>query len=417
MPQTPSDQQASLQPNLAEDAAGGSSIVRVFLIFLRLGCTSFGGPTAHLGYFEQEFVERRRWLSATAFGELIALSQSLPGPSSSQVGFAIGVLRGGVAGGFAAWLGFTLPSALLMLGFAFSSRLFASAAGIALLHGLQLVAVAVVASAVLTMQRTLAPDRPRLAVTLCATAAALLLPAFLANVLIVTAGAVAGNFLLPRTPIPAQRPPTFRVSRRTSVGAAAVFLLLLLVTATLPSASNPTQASLFTAFFRAGAMVFGGGHVVLPMLQALVVTRGWVTPEAFIAGYGAAQALPGPLFTFAAFLGAAAHPASHSVLNGIIALLAIFLPGTLLMLAVLPFWGALRSHPRVAAALTGINASVVGILIAALYQSVWTPTVHTAVDFLIALAAFLALTAWRAAPWAVALAVGGVCCLLRLMHG
>jgi chromate transporter len=379
----------------------------VFLIFLRLGCTSFGGPVAHLGYFQSEFVERRAWLSAESFAELVALAQSLPGPASSQVGFSIGLSRAGLAGGFAAWLGFTCPSAVLMLAFAFGHSLLNGKGGVALLHGLQLVAVAVVAQAVLAMQQRLAPDRRRLVFAIVTVAVVLFAPPFVATIVAILAGAVGGLlFLRVSTGSMAEHPVTFISKRAGNV--AASFFVLLLITSLAIHATELTPVNLFANFFRAGSLVFGGGHVVLPLLDGLVVAKGWISQQAFLAGYGAAQALPGPLFSFAAYAGAAAMPNSHSLAAGLIALIAIFLPGLLLMTAILPYWDVLRKRAGMQSALRGINASVVGVLIAALYRPVWTNSVRSPADFWIALAAFTLLTVWRVAPWIVVVSIGFV---------
>jgi chromate transporter len=394
--------------DLTRKNAGG--VGEVFVAFLRLGCTSFGGPAAHLGYFQEEFVRRRAWLADDAYAELVALAQALPGPGSSQVGFAIGTVRAGLWGGLAAWLGFTTPSVVLLLAFAFGHSLFRGAAGAAFLHGLQLVAVAVVASAVLTMQRSLAPDRVRLLFMLMATALVLLLPSNASTPLVVALGAVGGLlFLREKELLPPDRIAGVS-SRRSGVAAAVVFLLLLAASIVLRSQSL-TAGSLFAGFFQAGSLVFGGGHVVLPLLDNIVVARGWVPHDVFVSGYGAAQAVPGPLFTFAAYLGAVVQPSLHPLLYGLVALVAIFAPGLLLMVAILPFWASLRAQPAFAAALRGVNASVVGVLLAALYQAVWPSAVHSSADFLFALCAFVALVAWRVPPWIVVVAAGAISCL------
>ena len=388
--------------------------MEVFWIFLRLGCSSFGGPVAHLGYFESEFVERRRWLSAEDFAELMALAQSLPGPASSQVGYAIGVLRAGLPGGVAAWLGFTTPSAALMLAFAFGHALFRGEGGAAVLHGLQLVAVAVVAQAVLGMQRRLAPDRIRVAFAVIAAAVVFAGPRSVSTVLAILLGAVGGLLFLGRSSEVAGSQFLTAISKRMGAVAASLFVALLVVCLAI-GRSGFTAASLFADFFRAGSLVFGGGHVVLPLLNGLVVAKGWISRETFLAGYGAAQALPGPLFSFAAYIGAAAKTNLHPLVAGLVALLAIFLPGLLLMTAILPFWQGLRARPLVQSALRGINASIVGVLIAALYQPVWTSSVHSATDFSIALCAFAALTMWEVAPWIVVIAAGFICWMRVLL--
>ncbi len=319
----------------------------VLLAFTRLGVTSFGGPIAHLGYFRAEFVERRRWLDDRAFTDLVALCQFLPGPASSQTGFALGLLRAGLPGALAAWIGFTLPSAVLLVLFAYGARFI----GAGLLHGLQLVAVAVVAQAVWGMARTLCPDRPRAAIATLAAVLLLLAPGAGAQIGAIVLGALAG-LAIGAEPGPPASALVSAVGRRA--GAACLALYALLLVLPLPP--------LFAAFYRSGALVFGGGHVVLPLLRDAVVTPGFVSDSAFLAGYGAAQAVPGPLFTFAAYLGAVAAGLPGAAL----ALVAIFLPGMLALLGTLPFWDALRTRKRAQAAMRGINAAVVGILGAAL---------------------------------------------------
>lgn len=385
-------------------------LARIFLTFLRLGCTSFGGPVAHLGYFQTEFVERRQWLTHERFAELLALAQSLPGPASSQTGYAIGVTRAGLAGGVAAWLGFTLPSAVLMAAFALGYGQLHGRVALGVLHGLQLVAVAVVAQAVLTMQRRLAPDRVRLALAAVAVAIVLAGPATLATSAVILMGALVGlagfRQAARAEDAGAMHEEPGGLSRRTGAVAAMLFAGTLAVS--LWAAQHGAFAArLFGSLFRTGSLVFGGGHVVLPLLESVAVGQGWMTPQAFLAGYGAAQALPGPLFAFAAYVGAAAGPAEHRLLDGGVALAAIFLPGMLLMTAILPYWSILRERVAVRAALRGVNAAVVGVLMAALYRPVWTSTVHTAMDFCIALGAFLLLTVWRVAPWIIVALVAG----------
>jgi chromate transporter len=380
-------------------------VTEVFLIYLKLGCTSFGGPVAHLGYFQKELVEKRGWISLEAFTELVALSQSLPGPASSQVGYGIGLIRAGVPGGVAAWLGFTLPSALLMLAVAAGSIAFTSRTAVGFLHGLQLAAVAVVAQAVLTMQRSQAPDRPRF---LIAFAAVLLLltPIPDATLFAILLGAAAGLALKENNTDPGMEELLPPVSFRTAGIVAAVAFCLLLAASLVLAIGSLNSVSLFATFYRTGALVFGGGHVVLPLLESSTVCRGWIPQETFLAGYGAAQALPGPLFAYSAFLGAAVHPNAHPFLNGIVALVGIFLPGLLLITAILPFWSVVRNGKRVRRALRGINAAVVGILVAALYHPIWTSSVRSASDFALALGAFTALVQWKAPPWAVVLTAG-----------
>jgi chromate transporter len=392
----------------SEKAPVRNSPLEVLLVFLRLGCTSFGGPVAHLGYFQREIVERRQWVSEDIYAELIAIAHALPGPGSSQVGFALGLLRAGWLGGLAAWTGFTLPSALLMLAFAFGHSMFDSAPGMRVLHGLQLVAVAVVAQAVWTMHRSLAPDRVRTAIAISTTALVLLAPPGIATLAAIAAGATAG-LIFCRYTDSAPAPAAILTTQRAS-GAlcAALFLLLLITPWILLRFVTAPSLAVFSAFYRSGALVFGGGHVVLPMLENAVVARGWVPQPVFLSGYGAAQAMPGPLFSFGAFLGAAVHPSPHPVLYGVMALLAIFLPGLLLMAAVLPFWNTLRANAPVQAALRGVNAGVVGILIAALFHPLWTATVHTSADFCIALAVFALLVRWKTQPWIIVVGVAAI---------
>lgn len=393
--------------------SGGArgSALEVLLVFLRLGCTSFGGPIAHLGYYRKEFVERRKWCGESTLAEFIAIAQSLPGPASSQVGFAMGIFRAGWAGGLAAWIGFTTPSALLMLAFAYGHSFLGGGRGNGLLHGLQLVAVAVVAQAIVGMQRSLAPDRVRIALAILATGLALFLPAQGATVIAIAAGAVAGLLLYRRQSDSSSDYADTYLSRAAGFASAAVFLALLVV---LPLAAHLFALrglAVFSAFYRSGALVFGGGHVVLPLLENSVVARGWVSQQSFLAGYGAAQALPGPLFTFGAYLGAVVRPSPNPFFYGLLSLVALFAPGLLAMAAVLPFWSALRRNRYVKAALKGVNASVVGVLIAALFQPLWTSTIHTAGDFWIALLAFAMLVIWKVKPWIVVAFVAAICAI------
>jgi chromate transporter len=366
--------------------------------FAKLGVTSFGGPVAHLGYFRAEFVERRRWLSESNFVDLVALAQFLPGPASSQTGFAIGLMRGGYAGGLAAWLGFTLPSALLLTLFAYGAGgLAETAQGAGLLHGLKLVAVAIVAQAVLGMAKNLCPDRQRASIAVAAMVAFLLIGGALGQVGAILFGGFAGLILCHGGATHAA-PMGLPISRSVGLACLAAFFALLAL-AFVPAGRTPL--GLFDAFYRSGALVFGGGHVVLPLLRDAVVTPGWISDGAFLAGYGAAQAVPGPLFAFSAYLGAMADVPPGGVAGAAVALLAIFIPGMLVLMGALPFWEALRAHPRMQAAMQGINAAVVGLLGVALYDPVWTSAVLSPVDFVIATAAFVLLIAWRAPPLAV----------------
>ncbi|SHO66820.1 chromate transporter [Pseudoxanthobacter soli DSM 19599] len=389
---------------------GGGSAWEVLAVFLKLGLTSFGGPIAHLGYFRTELVVRRRWIDEDGYGDLVALCQFLPGPASSQVGFALGLLRGnGLAGGLAAWLGFTAPSALVMVAFALGASTVSGPVAEGLLHGLKLVAVAVVAQAIWGMARTLTPDRERAGIALAAVAIVVFVGGAIGQVAAIGFGAVAGLGLCRSGPAAAGDALRFPVSRRNGVVALVLFAALFVLPPLLAAATGLPGVSLFDAFYRSGALVFGGGHVVLPLLQAEVVTPGWATNEAFLAGYGLAQAVPGPLFTFAAYLGAVVAPAPNGLAGAAIALGAIFLPGLLLVYGMLPFREAIGHRPDVQAAMRGANAAVVGILGAALYDPVWTSAVFRPADFALALAGFLALTVWKMPPWVVvaALAAAG----------
>ncbi len=373
----------------------------IFLAFLKLGLTSFGGPIAHLGYFRAEFVERRRWLSERAYVDLVALAQFLPGPASSQTGFAIGLMRGGHLGGLAAWAGFTLPSAILMLVFAYGAGSFADSSwGGGLLHGLKLVAVAIVAQAVLGMSRSLCPDRPRASIATAALVLLLLAPGSLAQIAVIALGGAAGLALCRSDPEPIARDLFTPVSRRLGVACLAAFFALLALSF-IPN--HDGLLALSAAFYRSGALVFGGGHVVLPLLRDAVVAPGWVSDTAFLAGYGAAQAVPGPLFTFAAYLGATAGAPPAGVAGALVALIAIFLPGILALMGALPFWNELRALAPAQAAMRGVNAAVVGLLGAALYNPVWTSAVRQPADFAVAATGFVLLVVWRAPPLVVVL--------------
>ena len=377
----------------------------VFAAFLKLGLTSFGGPIAHLGYFRDELVLRRRWLSEQAYADLVALCQFLPGPASSQVGFALGLMRAGWLGALAAFTAFTLPSALILLAFAAGAASLSGPVGTGMIDGLKLVAVAIVAQAVWGMARTLCPDRARATIALGAVALLAILPGASGMAGAIALGALAGLGL--GTPAPTGADPqrtgqTMPVSRRIGLIALATFLLLLVL---LPLAAGLGQSfAVIDSFFRAGALVFGGGHVVLPLLQAEVVAPGWVSADSFLAGYGAAQAVPGPLFTVAAYLGAVLGPGPNGLAGAALALGAIFLPGFLLLIGVLPFWDRFRQMARAQRLMQGANAAVVGILGAALYDPVFTSAVQDMPDFALALGCFLALSLWKAPPWAVVLA-------------
>jgi chromate transporter len=391
-------------------------IGEVFAAFLKLGLSSFGGPIAHLGYFHNEFVERRKWLDETTYADLVALCQFLPGPASSQVGFSLGILRGnGLLGGLAAWLGFTMPSALIMFAFAKSAAAFTGPLAEGFLHGLKIVAVAVVAQAIWGMARTLAPDRARAGIALAATAIVVFFAGSLAQIAAIALGACAGLWLCRTDGAGVSSGQlNFPVGRSGGVIALAIFAALLLIPPAVTAATGSQALALFDAFYRSGAFVFGGGHVVLPLLQAQVVGPGWVSNETFLAGYGLAQAVPGPLFTFAAYLGAVMGPAPNGLAGSAIALVALFLPGMLLLYGMLPFWGAMRARPAAQAAMRGTNAAVVGILGAALYSPVWTSAVTTPHDFVLALGGFLLLTVWKLPPWIVVVLLAAAGMLLRI---
>jgi len=388
--------------------ANDRSAWAIFRVFLRLGLTSFGGPVAHLGYFRTEFVERRRWLGEAAYADLVALCQFLPGPASSQVGMAIGLSRAGYAGALAAWVGFTLPSALALILFALGLASAGDAVAPGALHGLKVVAVAVVAQAVWAMARSLCPDALRRTLMLASAALLLFWPGTAAQLLAMAAAALLGLALLRPPPDAPHEALALPVGRRAGAAWLALFFALLIGLPLLASAL-PTQAlALIDAFYRAGALVFGGGHVVLPLLQAEVVPTGWVSQDAFLAGYGAAQAVPGPLFTFAAFLGASTSAAPTGWLGGLIALLAVFAPSFLLVAGALPFWERLRLQPRVRAALMGINAAVVGLLLAALWNPVIVSGIRGVGDALLAGVALVALMKWKWPPWVVVAGCAGV---------
>ncbi len=382
----------------------------VFAAFLKLGLTSFGGPVAHLGYFRDELVVRRRWIDEKGYADLVALCQFLPGPASSQVGFALGLLRAGPLGAAAAWTAFTLPSAILLVLFAFGASAFGGPIGSGIVHGLKVVAVAIVAQAVWGMARSLCPDKARASIALAAAIIVVAASGSTSQIAAIAAGALAG-LLLCRTEGPAiSGHMAFPVSRTAGATALALFIALLFGLPALAAATSSQGLAVFDTFYRAGSLVFGGGHVVLPLLEAGTVRTGWVSADQFLAGYGAAQAVPGPLFTFAAYLGAVLDQEPNGVAGAAVALVAIFLPGFLLLVGVIPYWDAFRARPAAQAVMRGANAAVVGILGAALYQPVWTSAITGPHEFALALTGFVLLTAWKAPPWTVVLvsAIGGV---------
>jgi chromate transporter len=387
----------------------------VLLAFLKLGVTAFGGPAAHIGYFREAFVARRRWLGEAEYAELVALCQFLPGPTSSQVGFGLGLIRAGPLGALAAWTGFTLPSAILMTAFAYAAPAMNGPIAGGALHGLKLVAVAVVAQAVLGMARTLTPDPRRAVIALVAAALVTFVPPGPGQIGAIVLGALAGVWLCRADTTPSGEA-LFKLPNGVGLAAFAAYLVLLTGGPVLAAWSGDRAVATFDAFYRSGALVFGGGHVVLPLLKQAVVTPGWVSQDAFLAGYGAAQALPGPLFTFGAFLGAMMSGPHGRIGGAALGLVAIFLPGLLALVAVLPFWGRIRTRPVAQAAVRGANASVVGVLAAALYDPVWTSAVLAPPDFAAVIAGFVLLTAFRAPPILVvllAVAVGAAPALLK----
>lgn len=379
----------------------------VFLVFLRLGLTSFGGPIAHLGYFRDEFVVRRRWLSERSYADVVALCQFLPGPSSSQVGIALGLTRAGYGGAFAAWLGFTLPSAIALILFA-SLLLHQGDLSAGMLQGLKIAAVAVVAQAVWGMARSLCPDRLRVTIMAFAAITVLLLAGTWIPLLVLMMAGFVGVALLKPTIGLEQDALSVPVSRRSGTLALGVFFALLIGLPLLAALMPSQLLSLVDSFYRVGSLVFGGGHVVLPLLQTETVDAGLVGVDMFLAGYGATQAVPGPLFTFAAFLGAAMDTGLPGWLNGLLCLVVIFLPSFLLVIGILPFWDQLRRNLRMQAALAGVNAAVVGLLLAALYQPMWTTAIRGPGDFALALAALVALAFWKVPPWLVVAATAGI---------
>ena len=386
-----------------------SRLTEVFGAFLKLGLTSFGGPIAHLGYFRDEFVVRRRWLSEKAYADLVALCQFLPGPASSQVGMALGLQRAGLTGAVAAWLAFTLPSALALMAFAYGLAAYPEWAESGWVHGLKLAAVAVVAQAVWSMGRTLCPDRARATLALAVAFVVLSVPGAVVQVLAILAGGFIGWRFLPFADHEPHVSIGFPVSRRVGFWLLLAFFALLLGLPALAAVSGIRALDAFEAFYRAGSLVFGGGHVVLPLLHTEVVPSGWVSDADFLAGYGAAQAVPGPLFTFAAYLGVVMNGPLSGWSGALICLVAIFLPAFLLIVGVLPFWEQLRRYKSVAAAFNGVNAAVVGLLLAALYDPIWTGTVRSHGDFILVAGGFAALMFWKLPPLAVvaATALGG----------
>lgn len=402
------EREAALAADGEHDRARGSAL-EVLWVSARLGLTSFGGPVAHLGYFHEEYVRRRQWLDEQSYADLVALCQFLPGPASSKVGIATGIIRAGLPGGVCAWLGFTLPSALALVAFAWGVGAVGAPADAGWLHGLKVVAVAVVALAVWGMARNLCPDRERATLAILTAIAALAWSTAAGQVVPIVVAGLIGMRLFPGGSAASSARIHVRVSRRVGTAAWVIFGALLVLLPIVRQASSSQALAVFDSFFRVGSLVFGGGHVVLPLLQAEVVGPGWVTNESFVAGYGAAQAVPGPLFTFSAYLGWVMQQAPNGWRGAALALVAIFLPALLMTVGALPFWNALRSRVSFQAALRGINAAVVGLLLAALYNPVWTSAIHAPADVGLGLLAFGLLAFWKWPPWLVVVltALGG----------
>ena len=385
------------------------SFLEVLRVSTRLGLTSFGGPIAHLGYFHEEYVKQRKWIDEQSYADLVALCQFLPGPASSQVSIAIGILRARLLGGIAAWIGFTLPSALALIAFGLGIGAFAGTGDAGWLHGLKVVAVAVVAQAVWGMARSLCPDRERATIAILAAIVTLAWPSALGQLLSIIFAGLLGAVIFPGQTWSSASQTRFPVAKKTGTAAWIIFFGLLVGLPFWRQISPSHALEVFDSFFRVGSLVFGGGHVVLPLLQTEVVGPGWVTEEQFVAGYGATQAVPGPLFTFSAYLGTVMNPEPNGWTGAFLALLGIFLPSFLLVIGALPFWDLLRSVRIFQSALKGINAAVVGLLLAALYNPVWTSAIYSPADFALGLIAFGLLMFWKFPPWMVVVlcAVGG----------
>ena len=376
-------------------------LIEVFLIFLRLGVTSFGGPIAHLGYFHDEFVVKRKWFDEHSYADLVALCQFLPGPASSQVGIAIGESRAGALGAVAAWTGFTMPSALILMAFAFGLSTFHELISGSWLHGLKVVAVAIVAQAIWGMGVKLCPDWKRFSIAVAAAFVAYWIPTASGQVGIILTGGILGVLFIKLDSQLPHRPRQTKISEKWGTVCLILFILLVTLLPVAAASFDSQGLRLFDRFFRAGSLVFGGGHVVLPLLKAEVVTSGWVTSDAFMAGYGAAQAVPGPIFTFAAYLGALSKEEPSGWIGALIALFGVFLPSFLLIFGTLPFWEKLRRIPQMRHAMFGINAAVVGLLMAAFYNPVWTSAIFSFKDFGLAVFCFVLLVFWKMPSWAV----------------
>lgn len=372
------------------------SLLEIFLVSTRLGLTSFGGPTAHLGYFHEEYVRRRKWMDEKSYADLVALCQFLPGPSSSQVGIGIGIMRAGILGGITSFIGFTFPSVVALIAFALLMTGF-DVGNAGWIHGLKIVAVAIVAHAIIGMAKSLTPDLKRKAIAILALLVTILWQTAFSQVGVILIAACIGYFLLKQKNEGAGVQAHFPVSKLVGGFCLLLFIGLLVSLPLLKEATGSYWVAMFDSFYRSGSFVFGGGHVVLPLLEKEFVPTGWMSEEAFLSGYGVTQAVPGPLFTFAAYLG--------TVMNGwqggVVATVAIFLPAFLLVIGALPFWDQLRNHPKITGAIMGVNAAVIGLLIAALYTPIWTSSILEAKDFGLAVVLFSMLAYWKMPPWIV----------------
>lgn len=380
------------------------SLLEILALSTKLGLTSFGGPTAHLGYFHNEYIQKRKWMDEKSYADLVALCQFLPGPASSQVGIGIGVARAGVLGGIVSFIGFTLPSVIALILFALILQEFdINQSG--WIHGLKIVAVAVVAHAIIGMAQNLTPDIKRKGIALFALVATLFWQTTFTQVLVIVISALFGYFLYKQVQISDGDKMNFPISRLFGSVCLGLFFGLLILLPIINGLISSNWLAMFDSFYRSGALVFGGGHVVLPLLQSEFVPTGQITEEAFLSGYGATQAVPGPLFTFAAYLGTV----MFGWQGGILATIAIFLPAFLLVIGTLPFWDILRSHPKMRGSLMGVNAAVVGILISAFYHPIWTSSILSPIDFAFAASLYSMLAFWKLPPWIVVItgAVGG----------
>jgi chromate transporter len=403
-----SDTVESAEHEATEDQSQGS-FLEVLWVSTRLGLTSFGGPIAHLGYFREEYVKQRKWIDEQSYADLVVLCQFLPGPASSQLSIAIGILRARFLGGIAAWIGFTLPSALALIAFGLGIGAFAGASDAGWLHGLKVVAVAVVAQAVWGMARSLCPDRERATIAIVASIFTVTWPSAIGQLSSIVIAGLIGAVIFPGSTSSSHYQTRFPIGKKAGITAWVIFFALLVGLPFYRQISPSHALEVFDSFFRVGSLVFGGGHVVLPLLQTEVVGPGWITNEQFVAGYGATQAVPGPLFTFSAYLGAVMSYEPNGLTGAVLALVAIFIPSFLLVIGALPFWDLLRSVPIFQSALKGINAAVVGLLLAALYNPVWTSAIDSPADFALGLVAFGLLMFWKWPPWLVVVltAVGG----------